>query len=308
MKFNIASLDGKWHVIIEDLTNFTVTNKPNKPCPFCGGDDRFSYTNLHGNGTWLCRKCTPQGSDGIGFIAKKLNRDRIEVFKKIVSIYSYSEIKEKKIDKDLAKAKFIKTENPIDNWSGIKILNKNKKYKFNYIWKWYKPDGSFFGYVTRLEFNDTKIVWQIHHGRFDDEVIEGWQQVSVKDKPLFGYPKNLKDKNYKAVIIVEGEKTCIAAKKFIGDDYLILCTQGGSNQVHNTNWDWLKASQYQVYIWPDLDTAGIEYAKKIQEVITRAKLFDIEKIKKLGLTESQDIADLKNLTKETITELINNDK
>lgn len=44
-------------------------NGKNQPCPLCGGKDRARFSNLEGNGTWICSKCG--AGDGISLVMKK---------------------------------------------------------------------------------------------------------------------------------------------------------------------------------------------------------------------------------------------
>lgn len=44
--------------------------KSNGPCPFCGGSDRYQWSNKHG-GVWVCRKCTDgHYQDGYAMLVK----------------------------------------------------------------------------------------------------------------------------------------------------------------------------------------------------------------------------------------------
>jgi DNA primase len=51
------------------------------PCPFCGGEDRFRVQKSAPPGKkpqgarWLCRKCSPQWGDVIGYVQKRHNYD-----------------------------------------------------------------------------------------------------------------------------------------------------------------------------------------------------------------------------------------
>jgi hypothetical protein len=318
MKFDTKELDGQWRSIILDFTGYTVPTKVNQPCPFCGGDDRFTYTNKHNNGTWLCRRCTPDASDGIGFIAKRMGRDRKEIFKQLVNRYQYDTPKQDVVEVKY-ESDFVKLDNGDTHWDGHTLRNKEKRYDFKYIWKWNNPDGSFYGHIARMEFfskekqEDVKIIWQIHYGHPADEPDAiGWYQIAVQPKPLFGYEQYAMD-GIKRIIIVEGEKTCYAAKRLLNKrgagvfKNLILCCQGGASQVNCTDWKPIIDSYLPVYIWPDLDEAGFDHARKIKQIITRAQIFqEKDLVFKLGLEEKQDAADLQELTQTQLEGLINN--
>lgn len=314
MIFDIKSLDGHWLYIIQEFTGFSVSTKAGIPCPFCGGDDRFHYTNKHNNGTWLCRKCTPEGSDGIGFIAKKMSLDRKEVFKRIAQRYQYDAPSKETVEVS-PRESFVKVE-PLPRWDGHTLMNKEKQYNFKYIWPWFDHRGCLYGYVARMEFysetekRNVKVIWQIHYGYPEGQPDKvGWYQVAMNPKPLFGYSKwvgfNYGTKN---IIIVEGEKTCNTAKDLLGEGFNILCTQGGASQVDVSDWKPVIDSNLDIYIWPDLDGAGFKYAEKIREKIPRAKVFTKEDLMGLGLKESEDAADLQSITATQFEGLLKNAK
>lgn len=49
---------GRWRGILPALgVDSRFLNKRNGPCPMCGGHDRWSFDDLEGRGTWLCRNC-----------------------------------------------------------------------------------------------------------------------------------------------------------------------------------------------------------------------------------------------------------
>jgi len=51
-----ASARGRWDSILSQL-GIDVGNGNHKPCPMCGGDDRFRYDNKDGSGSYICGQC-----------------------------------------------------------------------------------------------------------------------------------------------------------------------------------------------------------------------------------------------------------
>jgi DNA polymerase I-like protein with 3'-5' exonuclease and polymerase domains len=50
---------GHWPELLQALADVDpdlLTGEP-APCPVCGGDDRFTFDDKDGDGTWICRKC-----------------------------------------------------------------------------------------------------------------------------------------------------------------------------------------------------------------------------------------------------------
>jgi len=58
--------NGLWHDILPALTELPhdIFTKKNKPCPSCGGTDRFKFDDKECRGTWFCSQCG--GRDGRG--------------------------------------------------------------------------------------------------------------------------------------------------------------------------------------------------------------------------------------------------
>ncbi len=51
---------GHWlHVLTQLGVPESALSKPNRPCVLCGGNDRASFTDLEGRGTYYCRACGP---------------------------------------------------------------------------------------------------------------------------------------------------------------------------------------------------------------------------------------------------------
>lgn len=55
--------------------------KRHKPCPMCGGADRFSWKDRDGRGTYVCNQCRPQGGDGFHLLAAWLNSDFVQAMR-----------------------------------------------------------------------------------------------------------------------------------------------------------------------------------------------------------------------------------
>ena len=76
---------GKWHSILTQLgVDKKFLTKKNCPCPFCGGVDRFRWTDHNQRGGWICNKC----GSGDGFALLKIVRqwDFKRAIKEIESI------------------------------------------------------------------------------------------------------------------------------------------------------------------------------------------------------------------------------
>src|SRR5437667_10334747 len=57
-----ARAHGRWTEILRTLgVDEKILNKRNQPCPMCGGNDRFQYTDKYGEGNYHCRGCAAGG-------------------------------------------------------------------------------------------------------------------------------------------------------------------------------------------------------------------------------------------------------
>ncbi|MCL2590905.1 MAG: toprim domain-containing protein [Betaproteobacteria bacterium] len=58
-----ARAHGHWSDILLHLglDERMISRKANLPCPMCGGEDRFQYTDKYGEGNYYCRGCGPGG-------------------------------------------------------------------------------------------------------------------------------------------------------------------------------------------------------------------------------------------------------
>jgi len=76
---------GRWKPILMTMgIPEDVLNGEHQPCPFCGGTDRFRFTDFEGEGFWFCNQC----GNGTGFdlAAKFLNKSFAEVCSEIEKI------------------------------------------------------------------------------------------------------------------------------------------------------------------------------------------------------------------------------
>ena len=112
------------------------------------------------------------------------------------------------------------------------------------------------------------------------------------ERPLFR-EQRLKGSD-KPVLITEGEKSVMAAEdKLEFEKYNIVSWSGGSNQVHLTNYQYLKDKE--VILWPDNDDAGIKAMVEVAIILLEKDI--TEKIKIINpdpmdmMPKGWDIAD-----------------
>ena len=85
----IAQANGKWKGIF-DRFGVDVGDGKHKPCPNCGGEDRFRYTNLNGDGGYFCNGCGP--GSGFNLLQKTNPMPFYELIGKVAEILGVCEV------------------------------------------------------------------------------------------------------------------------------------------------------------------------------------------------------------------------
>ncbi len=120
------------------------------------------------------------------------------------------------------------------------------------------PKGQPLTYVARYENGEGKTFLPWSYSDVEKCFIKkAWHE----NRPIYGL--DLLAQSDCRVMIVEGEKTCEAARKIVGEKYTVVTWQGGSGAVSKTNWS--PVHNRDVLIWPDADTPGIKATRSICE-------------------------------------------
>lgn len=81
---------GKWRGILISIgVGEAHLHKKHGPCPLCGGKDRFTFDNKHGEGTYYCQNCG--AGDGFTLAQKATGKTFIETVKEISDILGVNE-------------------------------------------------------------------------------------------------------------------------------------------------------------------------------------------------------------------------
>ena len=80
-----ACAKGRWQEVFERLgMDSKHFERPNRPCPLCGGKDRFTYFAKESDGGWFCRHCGH--GDGIALVQRALGTDFPQTLKRLETI------------------------------------------------------------------------------------------------------------------------------------------------------------------------------------------------------------------------------
>lgn len=74
------------------------------------------------------------------------------------------------------------------------------------------------------------------------------------------------------ILVVEGEKTCDAARSLFSD-WTVLSWAAGSGSVHLTDWSCLKDAT--VRLWPDHDRAGLDCMTRLKAIAKKSGVQDV---------------------------------
>jgi len=112
--------------------------------------------------------------------------------------------------------------------------------------------------------------------------------------PLYNLPSLLDADPSKAVIIVEGELCADAGNHVFGDIAIFITSAQGANNASKS--DWTPVSGREIYVWPDADDAGKQYAKAVADLAHRAgakliKILDPVAIAGRNVESGWDIVD-----------------
>ena len=152
----------------------------------------------------------------------------------------------------------------LKNTPSLSYMMRGKVEVARYPYK--DADSSILGYVVRLEDkNGQKITPTLtychnEHG----QQIWRWNGFG-EDRPLYGL-EQLKDKFDALVLIVEGEKTCEAARMLF-PDHVVITWSGGCGSVYKTDWSPLTGKD--VILFPDHDEAGLKAMLKIGDLLNK---------------------------------------
>lgn len=122
------------------------------------------------------------------------------------------------------------------------------------------PDGKIAGYVCRWDQTNGKGAKEIRpltYGFMPGKPPAWGWRTWPKPRPLFGLDK-IAAAPGAPVLVVEGEKTALAAAQYLPPGWLVTTAPGGAKAALLA--DWTALQDHPVVIWPDKDQPGFSYA------------------------------------------------
>ena len=114
------AVKGRWQGILKTLgVPEKFLAKRNGPCPFCKGEDRYTFTDLNGDGVYLCRGCG--NGNGWKFVQNYFKvdfKDAVEMIEPLVGIIGVPQVEVAPKRDPVPALKFVASKRKIIEFSG----------------------------------------------------------------------------------------------------------------------------------------------------------------------------------------------
>lgn len=154
------------------------------------------------------------------------------------------------------------------------------------VYEYWESMGVLHGLVCRWDLDGKKEILPISYCEKNGSF--GWKWKSfAKPRPIFR-KLELAHFSDQRVILVEGEKACIAAQRLF-PKAVSVSWPGGSKAVKFT--DWSPLAEREVYLWPDNDEPGKQAMREIADILlcASASVYMVEP--PAGVADGWDLAD-----------------
>ena len=265
---------GRWASILTSVAGISsdYLDKRPKACPICGaGDDRFTFDDKGGDGTWICRKVHGAG-DGFELVSKALQIDLNSAVRLVASHLGDSKpIPYTKTESRWTYAGPLTPSQIAEMNSGaVVVWNPKKELEHEYNGSKLRPvlvsiyrsfERVAVGAVLRIEINGKKITPSVCNAT--DGITTRLVMMPMPDpRPLLGSDTISAER---PVLVVEGEKTWQAVRDKMPGWEVVTC--GGSTSHKKADWSILDG--ITVYIWPDNNDVGVKSASEISAILKR---------------------------------------
>ncbi|MGI6417834.1 MAG: DUF3987 domain-containing protein [Thermoguttaceae bacterium] len=268
---------GRWPEILRALGGLPgeLLDGKNHPCPRCGGNDRFRFSNLDGNGSCYCNQCFRADNDGDGLAALQWLRG-----------WDFPTAKA-----ELAKHLGVNLGNGRGTGGNGRRAGGGGKIVKTYDYR--DESGTLLFQVCRMEPKDFRQRRPKPGGGWDWSV-KGVRTIPYRLRELLAEPE-------RPVVVAEGEKDCDNLARIVG--VLATCNAGGAGKWNEEHAKHLAGRR--VVILPDNDEPGRNHAAMVA-----ASLYGLAESVRIvelpGLPEKGDVSDwiAAGGTKEQLVALI----
>ena len=128
------------------------------------------------------------------------------------------------------------------------------------VWSYLDRQGRLLGYVRRVDQpNGKKDFFPLTYWQ-----AGGWQNKTwPRPRPLYGL-KDLAARPEAPVLVVEGEKTAVAAQRLFAD-FVVVTWPGGSSSASHADWSGLAGCR--VWLLPDADAPGVKAMQTVAQAL-----------------------------------------
>ena len=189
----------------------------------------------------------------------------------------------------LERAKGLSLDYLLDNYMPQGKIKQPNYVKIKTVYEYKNSSGNKSAFIYRYDWIENgerkKSVkpYSFSNGKWDYNA-NGFE----KPRALFNMDKLSPDKK---ILIVEGEKTCLFAQKFLGDEFVVLTWPFGAGSVHLANWGILKLYiNNPIYVWPDNDNEGLKTVNYLGDLFGES--IHIVDVSQLNLPDGWDLANI----------------
>lgn len=133
------------------------------------------------------------------------------------------------------------------------------------VWDYVNTSGQLLGAIARFETPDGKELRPLTYCKKNGMREWRWKAMTTP-RPLFAL-NHMAQNPTLPVLVVEGEKTAIAAQVLL-PDYVVTTSPGGAKAPAKAFWGHLK--DRTVTVWPDNHKEGIDYAVSVSKFALKA--------------------------------------
>ena len=273
-----------------------------------GGLDGSSGNSLSINlnsGVWKDFASDEGGSNLITLLAAKDGIKNLEAGKRIADRLGVANSSPQPLQTQQKEEWVPLVSGPHDGFPTDSELNHFKFGTPSVVYEYWDTQHTLHGLVCRWDLDGKKEILPISYCEKNGQF--GWRWKSfAKPRPifrkleLFGSPDS-------RVILVEGEKACLAAQRLF-PKAIVVTWPGGSKAVKYV--DWSPLAEREVYLWPDADDPGRKAMLEIAEILlsASASVFLIDPPD--GVSDGWDLADAEtdSTPRETLVQCLKSAK
>jgi P4 family phage/plasmid primase-like protien len=172
------------------------------------------------------------------------------------------------------------------------------------IWDYVDTSGHLLGAIARFDTPNGKELRPLTYCEKDGVSELRWKAMTAP-RPLFALDRMAHNPTL-PVLVVEGEKTAVAAQVLL-PDHVVTTSPGGAQAPAKASWAHLK--DRAVTVWPDNHKEGVDYAVAVSKLVLDAGAESVAIVNvPTDFPDKWDLADQlpKNWNLEGIRALINN--